>query len=80
MRIPIEMANFGYDADTFKVAGWLKRLGDRVERGEEIVEVETEKATVGMEALSSGTLVEIVHQEGAEVSVGEVIGYLDDGK
>jgi len=80
MRVPIEMANLGFDEDTFKVASWLKRVGDAVERGEEIVEVETEKATVGMEALSSGTLVEIVHEAGAEVSVGEVIGFLEDGK
>ncbi len=79
MRIPIEMANLGYDADTFTVAGWLKSLGERVERGEEVVEIETEKATVGMEALASGTLVEIVHDAGAEVRVGEVIGYLEDG-
>jgi len=77
MRIPIELANLGYDSETAKISRWLKNIGDRVERGDEIVEIETEKTTVGMEALASGTLVEIVHDAGAELPVGEVIGYLE---
>ena len=43
-----------------------------------IAEIETEKSTVDMESTASGTLVEIVAQAGAELPVGEVIGYLDD--
>ena len=78
MRIPIEMAKLGYDMETGKIAGWTKAVGDTVSRGDVIAEIETEKATVEMEALASGTLVEIVHGAGDEVPVGEVIGYLDD--
>ena len=77
MRIPIELSRLGFDMDTARIAGWTKKVGDRVEKGETIAEVETEKATVEMEALDSGTLVEIVHDAGAEVPVGEVIGYLE---
>ncbi len=51
---------------------WLKADGDEVERGEEIVEVETDKATVGYEAEVSGTLA-IREPEGALVAVGAVI-------
>lgn len=40
---------------------------------------ETDKATVEMEALTSGILVEIVHEAGADVPVGEAIAYLEDG-
>jgi len=80
MRIPIEMANVGFDQDTALIADWTKRVGDRVDRGDVIAEVETEKATVELEALDEGTLVEIVHGAGAEVPVGTVIGYLDDGR
>jgi pyruvate dehydrogenase E2 component (dihydrolipoamide acetyltransferase) len=79
MRIAIEMARLGFDEDAARIAGWVKRIGDRIERGEVVVEVETEKATVEMEALDSGVLVEIVHDVGDEVRVGETIGYLDDG-
>jgi pyruvate/2-oxoglutarate dehydrogenase complex dihydrolipoamide acyltransferase (E2) component len=78
-RIPIEMANLGYDMETGRIAAWSRQVGDAVRRGEVIVEVETDKATVDMEALASGTLVEIVHQAGAEVPIGATIGYLDDG-
>lgn len=78
MRIPIEMPNLGYDMQRGKIAAWTKQVGERVRRGEPIAEIETEKATVEMEALANGTLVEIVHSAGTELGVGEVIGYLDD--
>lgn len=78
MRIPIEMPTLGYDMERGRLVRWTKEIGDQVRRGEVIAEIETEKATVEMEAMSSGRLVEVVHPAGAEVPVGEVIGYLDD--
>lgn len=77
MRTEIRMANLGFDMESGVVASWLKQIGDRVERGEAIVEVETDKATIEMEATQGGTLVEIVAGPGQEVPVGEVIGYLE---
>lgn len=79
MRIPIEMTNVGFEQETATLLGWTKRVGDAVARGDVIAEIETEKTTVELEALDAGTLVEIVHDAGAEVAVGTVIGYLDDG-
>ncbi len=78
-RIPIEMPKLGYDMESGRVAGWIKKVGDGVARGDVIAEIETEKSTVEMESTASGTLVEIVADAGAELPVGEVIGYLDDG-
>jgi pyruvate dehydrogenase E2 component (dihydrolipoyllysine-residue acetyltransferase) len=78
-RVPIEMPKLGYDMESGKVASWLKAVGDRVERGEVIAEIETEKSTVEMEATSAGTIVEIVADVGTELPVGQPIGYLDDG-
>lgn len=78
-RIPIAMPNLGFDTTEGRVAAWLKRVGDAIERGDAIAEVETEKATVEVEAHVAGTLVEIVQQPGAEVAVGEPIGYVEDG-
>lgn len=78
-RIAIEMPNLGYDTDRGRLIGWLKRIGDEVERGEAVAEVETEKAVVEIEALAAGTLVEIVHEAGSEVPVGQAIGWLEDG-
>jgi pyruvate dehydrogenase E2 component (dihydrolipoamide acetyltransferase) len=79
VRIAIEMPRLGYDMETGKVGGWLKRVGDAVTRGDVRAEIETEKATVEMEATASGTLVEIVQGDGAEVAVGETIAWLEDG-
>ena len=79
MRVAIVMASLGYDMESGKVVGWLKAVGDQVQRGEPIVEVETDKTTLEMESLQSGTLVEIVADAGTEVEVGAVIGYIDEG-
>ena len=78
-RVPIHMAKLGYDMETGRIAAWSRAVGDAVKRGDVIAEIETDKATLEMEALGSGTLAEIVHQAGEEVAVGAVIGYLEDG-
>ncbi|MEN3278978.1 MAG: hypothetical protein V7607_118 [Solirubrobacteraceae bacterium] len=71
------MASLGYDMEAGRIAAWLKQVGDGVQRGEPIVEVETDKATIEMESTHTGTLVEIAAAEGQEVPVGDVIGHLD---
>jgi pyruvate dehydrogenase E2 component (dihydrolipoamide acetyltransferase) len=78
-RIPIEMPKLGYDMETGTVSGWLKRVGDTITRGDVIAEIETDKATVEMEAAASGTLAEIVHDAGDKVPIGEPIAWLEDG-
>jgi pyruvate/2-oxoglutarate dehydrogenase complex dihydrolipoamide acyltransferase (E2) component len=77
MKVAIEMANLGYDMETGKIVSWLKQVGDRVERGDPIAEVETDKTNVEMESLATGTLVEVTQAAGAEVPVGETIGFLE---
>lgn len=77
MRTEIKMPNLGYDMETGKITSWLKQVGDPVQRGEPIAEVETDKTTIEMEAVASGRLVEIVAQAGSEVAVGEVVAYLE---
>lgn len=78
-RIAITMPVLGYDQDAGRVTGWLKQVGDHITRGDLIAEIETEKVTVEIEAMATGTLVEIVADAGVEVPVGEPIGWLDDG-
>jgi pyruvate dehydrogenase E2 component (dihydrolipoamide acetyltransferase) len=77
MRAEITMPNLGYDMTEGKVVAWLKQVGQTVERGEPIAEIETDKTTVEMESTASGTLVEIVQDVGSVVDVGAVIGYLE---
>ncbi len=77
MRIPIEMPNLGHDIESGKILNWIKQVGDQVARGDIIVEVETEKVTLEVEALDEGALVEVVKNAEEEASVGEVIAYLE---
>ena len=77
MRIDVTMPNLGYDMEQGKVAAWLKGLGDRVERGEPLAEIETDKTIIEMESLVTGTLVEIVCPAGSEAPVGAAIAYLE---
>jgi pyruvate dehydrogenase E2 component (dihydrolipoamide acetyltransferase) len=57
---------------------WLKAEGDEVSKGEELVEIETDKATMTYEADADGTL-EIVADEGATLAIGEVIARIGEG-
>jgi pyruvate dehydrogenase E2 component (dihydrolipoamide acetyltransferase) len=52
---------------------WIKSEGDEVEVGDELVEIETDKANMVYEADAGGTLIEIVAQEGDTLPIGEVI-------
>ena len=55
------------------LVAWKKRKGDKISSGDVIAEVETDKATMEMEAFEEGILTEIFVQEGQKVSVGEKI-------
>src|SRR6185369_11782277 len=57
---------------------WLKGVGDEVAVGEELVEIETDKANMVYEADSAGTLVEILAQEGDTLPIGETIAKVGD--
>ena len=73
MRVEVTMPNLGYDMEDGNdrlVA--RRRWATPSQRGEPIAEIETDKTTVEMESLATGTLVEIVHAAGAEVAVGDV--------
>lgn len=79
-RIAIVMPKSGAGMETGAVVAWRRKPGEAVARGEPIVEIETDKTTLEMEAASAGVLVEIVYDAGSEVPVGEVVGWLDDGQ
>lgn len=53
------------------VARWLKREGDRVEAGDPLVELETEKISYDLESPFSGILTKLLAHETAEVPVGD---------
>ncbi|MBV8083646.1 MAG: 2-oxo acid dehydrogenase subunit E2 [Chloroflexi bacterium] len=58
------------------VSKWLKRAGDEVQKGEPLVEIETDKANIELESYASGRLTEILLAEGGSAPVGDVIGVI----
>jgi len=60
------------------IAEWLVKKGEKVEKGDPVVELETDKVNVEVNAEHSGVITEILHEEGDDVSVGDVIGKIDE--
>jgi pyruvate dehydrogenase E2 component (dihydrolipoamide acetyltransferase) len=60
-----------------KIIAWKVKPGARIREGDVLAEVESDKATMELECFHSGVLSKIVHGDGSEVPVGEVIGYID---
>ncbi len=72
------MPRMGQSMEEGAVLRWLKDIGDEVQRGEVIAEIETDKAVVEMESFVSGTLTEIVVPAGETVAVGTTIAIVED--
>jgi 2-oxoglutarate dehydrogenase E2 component (dihydrolipoamide succinyltransferase) len=67
----------GESVTTATVARWMKQLGETIAADEPLVELETDKVTVEVNAPSAGVLSSISVPEGTEVEVGSVLGMLD---
>jgi pyruvate dehydrogenase E2 component (dihydrolipoamide acetyltransferase) len=81
MSQEIRMPAFSASMTEGTLLSWTKRVGDRVEPGEVIAEIETDKATAELEAEHGGILAEIVVPAGTEnVSVGQVIAVLQSAE
>ena len=59
----------GQSVETCLILGWKKKVGDAVQEGEALVEVETDKASFEIPAPASGTLLAIFHEQGEDVAV-----------
>ena len=76
MPTNVIMPSLGFDMTEGLLARWLKNEGDPVVKGQAIAEIETEKATVEIEAAVSGILVRIIVQAGETVPIGTLIGVI----
>lgn len=77
MTVKINLPKSGMGIDEGTVLRWLKSLGDRVEKGEVLVEVETAKAIQDVEAPASGKLIKITVQPGETTSVNSELGLIE---
>ena len=79
MSTDIKVPTLGESVTTATVARWLKKAGEAVAADEPLVELETDKVTVEVNAPSAGTLESVTADEGAEVAVGGLLGTLAEG-
>ena len=78
MSVQIVVPTLGESVSEATVAQWLKQVGDRVDRDEPVVELETDKVTLEVNAPVAGTLSDILAAAGETVQVGAVLGELGE--
>ena len=79
MTINIQVPSLGESVTEATVAKWFKQVGETVARDEPLVELETDKVTLEVNAAAAGTLTEIVAETGATVAVGALLGTIAEG-
>jgi pyruvate dehydrogenase E2 component (dihydrolipoyllysine-residue acetyltransferase) len=77
MATELKLPRLGQGMESGTVVRWLKQEGDRVEKGEPLYEVDTEKVTQEVEADASGVLLKISVEEG-EVPVGQTVAVIGE--
>ena len=78
MAFRVIMPPLGDSSDEATVLKWLKAEGDSVQKGEQLLEIETDKATVELEALDTGTLRRIFVSEGEVATVGQTLAVIGE--
>ncbi|HVS50335.1 MAG TPA: biotin/lipoyl-containing protein, partial [Candidatus Dormibacteraeota bacterium] len=76
MPTEVIMPALGMAQETGKLVRWFKREGETVTKGEPLMEVETDKATVEVESPASGTLAAITASGGEDIAVGQPIAMI----
>ena len=73
----IRIPKLGMETIDCEIKSWLVAIGDRVAPGSGLLEVETEKATVVIEAEVGGLITELRHRPSERVDVGAVVGLIE---
>lgn len=77
MAVEIKVPELGESISEIQIAEWLVKEGDTVTRDQNLVSVDSEKATVEIPAPSAGTVVKILKPNGATAKVGDVIAQIE---
>lgn len=76
MTHKVIMPLLGETMEAGKIVAWVKQVGEKVQKGEILLEVESDKATLEVESFFSGYVRKILYPEDTEVKVGEVIAVM----
>jgi pyruvate dehydrogenase E2 component (dihydrolipoamide acetyltransferase) len=80
MAVEVVMPRMGQSMEEGRIVRWLKPVGASVQRGEVLVEIETDKANIEVEAGASGYLATILAAEDAVVAVGTAIALIEESQ
>src|SRR5881392_1658041 len=78
MATQVVMPKLSPTMEEGQLARWLKKEGDKVSIGEPLAEIDTDKATMEMQALSSGVLRKIIIREGETAPLGQIIAVIGE--
>jgi pyruvate dehydrogenase E2 component (dihydrolipoamide acetyltransferase) len=76
MAVSVVMPALEMAQETGKLLAWLKKEGESVKKGEPLLEIETDKVTVEVEAPADGVLAALKAREGTDVPVGQTIAWI----
>jgi len=79
MGVKIIVPSLGESVTEATIAKWYKKEGDPIKTDELLLEIETEKVTLEVNASCDGTIGKIIKADGANVAVGEEIGEINEG-
>ena len=79
MAIELKVPSVGESITEVQIGQWLKPEGQFARAQESLVEIETDKATMELPAPASGVVTKVLKQQGERATVGEVIGYFEEG-
>ena len=79
MATEIRVPTLGESVSEATVAKWFKKPGEAVKQDEPLVELETDKVTLEVNAPASGTLAEIIADSGTTVGVAALLGQITEG-
>jgi len=77
MATEFKMPMLGEVMEEGRIVAWLKKEGDRVERGEKLMEVETDKAVMDVESTATGVLKKILVPEGETAAVNALLALIE---
>lgn len=80
MSVEIKVPSLGESVTEATIAKWHKKVGDQVKVDDLLVELETDKVTLEVNAPSNGFIKDISHNEGDTVEVGDIIGFMEEGE
>src|SRR6476646_10515525 len=78
MATQVVMPKLSPTMEEGQVARWLKKEGDKVSMGEPLAEIDTDKATMEMQALANGVLRKILVNEGESAPLGQLIAVIGE--